>query len=321
MYLLSKKDKRLLEELDENARQSITSIAKNIGVSKEVARYRMQRLEKDNVITVYYPILDISTINYAFFRVLLSFENITPEKEQELITHLQSQPNIAWLATLEGNWDLVLVIWSKNVYDFKEKIDLVLANYNMHIKEKIVTIATKIYHFKKKYLYETTTDSCLLYGEHKKTMEIDAIDYQILLALSMDARTPLTTIAKNTKLTANAVNYRIKRMEKGGLILGYRANININKLSLQHFKVFLYIHATTKSEKKRLIEYLSRNPHVVYITEAVGPSDIEFEVHMKNSTLLFQFIKSLRADFQKIIKDYDVLLTYKEHRINYLPEI
>lgn len=320
MTVLSQKDRRLLFELDTNARQPLARIARKIGVSKEVAGYRLKRLEQEGIVAGYYPVLDLSKLGYAFFRVMLRFENMAPEKEDELIKQLALDQSVGWLATLEGNWDLVVVMWARNVYEFKEKVDVLLAGIGRYVKAKLVTIATKIYHFKKKYLYEAD-DACLLFGDHELGVEIDESDYRILLALSKDARVPLVEIANGLGVTASAVNYRIKRMERDRLILGYRALVDIRKFFLQHFKVFLYTDALSKSEKGRLIEYLRRTPEVVYITEAVGPSDLEFEVHVKSSTQLFNYMKRLRSDFQKAVKDYEVLMTYEEHRINYLPEI
>lgn len=319
--MLSKKDKRLLHELDFGARQSAAQIAKKIGVSKAVANYRIKRLEEEGIIKGYYPVLDLAKIGYAFFRVLLRFQNLSPEKEEEIIEHIRKHPSLAWLATLEGGWDVVLVLWAKNTYEFKKDCDRLLGGLAHHIREKYVTVATKIHHFKRNYLYDTKDYDNLVFGDYEHRKQLDSIDYDLLLEIFKNARVPLVQVAHKLGMTANAVSYRLKNLEKEGIILGYRASIDVKKLGYQSFKVFLYTENLTEQNKASLIEYLQLYPNAVYVTEAIGKSDFEFEVHLENNTELYQFMKNMRSEFQGIIADYEIILTYEEHQINYLPAL
>ena len=56
------KDKKILYELDMDARQSISSIAKRVGLSKEVVNYRIRRMEKEGLIDGYYAIIEYSKL-------------------------------------------------------------------------------------------------------------------------------------------------------------------------------------------------------------------------------------------------------------------
>ena len=49
--LIDTKDRKILNELDFNARQSNSEIARKVGLSKEVVNYRIRNLEKAEIVT------------------------------------------------------------------------------------------------------------------------------------------------------------------------------------------------------------------------------------------------------------------------------
>ena len=68
---LDKIDMRLLYELDCNARQSETALAKKVGRSRETVRYRIAQLEKREIITGYATWLNVSKLGYQAYKMYL----------------------------------------------------------------------------------------------------------------------------------------------------------------------------------------------------------------------------------------------------------
>ena len=116
MIKIDLKDQKIIYELALNSRQRISTIAKKVGLSPQLVEYRIKRLERLDVIQGYYTCVDISKIGYSAFKVYLKFQNLDEEKEREMIADLVQNPNITWLATCDGIWNLILVIWGKNVF-------------------------------------------------------------------------------------------------------------------------------------------------------------------------------------------------------------
>lgn len=56
--------------------------------------------------------------------------------------------------------------------------------------------------------------------------ELDEVDRIILDVLQENAKTPLKEIATQVYLSTPAVSARIEKMEKEGIITGYRAQVN-----------------------------------------------------------------------------------------------
>lgn len=59
---------------------------------------------------------------------------------------------------------------------------------------------------------------------------LDRIDLRILRALQQDARTTHQRLAEQVHLSASSVHERVKRLQRDGFILAYRAQLNPAKL-------------------------------------------------------------------------------------------
>jgi Lrp/AsnC family leucine-responsive transcriptional regulator len=58
MIKLDLKDRKILYELDLDARQPLTRIGKKVGLSKDVVSYRMKKLQDEGIIKNYYTVID-----------------------------------------------------------------------------------------------------------------------------------------------------------------------------------------------------------------------------------------------------------------------
>jgi Lrp/AsnC family transcriptional regulator, leucine-responsive regulatory protein len=321
--LLDTKDRKILSELDFNARQSNSEIARKVGLSKEVVNYRIKNLEKDGIITGYYAVLNIAKLGYMFCRIFLRLQNFNPKVEQELLEYSRKNKRIGWIIRTQGPFDLALVIFAKNINEFKNVSDEICWKFGSYFQSKFVSIATKIYHYKHKYLFESdkSNDAEWVLGGNIESGcdKLDDIDTKILGMLSKDGRMPLLKMSENLGLTPNTAKYRLKRLVDNNVILGFRAGIDIKKLKYQRYKVLLTLQNTTKEDHMKLIEFLRRSPHVVYITEAVGKADLEFEMDVFDIEALHSLINKMRQEFSEILKDHEACLTCKEEGINYFP--
>jgi len=55
---------------------------------------------------------------------------------------------------------------------------------------------------------------------------LDSIDLTVLKYLQNDSRTPLEKIAEEAGVTKSAIHYRIRKLEKSGVIQGYYAKLD-----------------------------------------------------------------------------------------------
>ncbi|GAA5785309.1 Lrp/AsnC ligand binding domain-containing protein [Chitiniphilus shinanonensis] len=82
--------------------------------------------------------------------------------------------------------------------------------------------------------------------QYRVGRELDRIDYKILRALQGNARLSITELAERVGLTATPCAERVKRLEESGVILGYHARLNPQKLEAP-LLVFVELKLSQKS--------------------------------------------------------------------------
>ena len=152
MKEVDKIDRKILYELDIDARQPLSKIASNVGTSKQVVDYRIKRLVKLGIIKGFSTVIDHSKLGYFSFRVYIKLRNISPTKQKEMIQYLNNNNDIWWLVTVDGDWDIDFVVLVKNAFDFYRIWEEFINLFMNYIFKHEVTVYSHIQEFPKSYL-------------------------------------------------------------------------------------------------------------------------------------------------------------------------
>ena len=142
-------------------------------------------------------------------------------------------------------------------------------------------------------------------------MHLDETDVKILKALTFDARLSSRQIAKQCGVSIGTVLSRIKRMENEGIIQGYSALLDHEKLGYE-----LTVVSEITVSKGRLLEVeneIALLPNVCCVYDVTGLIDAIIVAKFKNREELGKFTKRLLAiPFVERTNTHVVLTTIKE---------
>ena len=124
---LDLKDKRILKELFYNCRMSYSKIAKNVGLSKQVVLYRINRLLKLGLLRGFNTVIDLNKLGLNLFLVHVKMRYI--KNEDEVMTQLINHKNILWIIKSMGGFDLTLKICANNFIQANEIMQILASNF------------------------------------------------------------------------------------------------------------------------------------------------------------------------------------------------
>jgi DNA-binding Lrp family transcriptional regulator len=122
-------------------------------------------------------------------------------------------------------------------------------------------------------------------------VDFDETDANILNALIRDARLSSRQVAKQCGISIGTVLSRIKKMEKEGIITGYSAMLDHEKLGYE-----LTVLTEITVSKGRLLEMekeIARIPNVCCVYDVTGLTDAIIIAKFKTREELSKFTKSL----------------------------
>ena len=321
MVKIDLKDRKILYELDLNSRQSFSKIGKKIGLPKTVVAYRIKRLQENGIIKNFYPVIDAYKLGYISVRIYLTFQYTTPKIENEILDYFIKNKLTYWIGSIEGKYDLVAIMWIKELYEFHLFWKKTLTKFRDYFQIESFSIYIQLIHFPNSYLLDKTSEtkrkSIEVIGSIKK-VQIDKNDFMILNELSRNARIASKEIAKKTNLSIATVNNRIKNLIKKGVIQGFRTNIDISKIDIMQFKVD--INFRDYGRINSVIEYVKENPHLIYITITAGHADLELSFRLSSVSQVKKIMNDIYGKFPNVIRNYNYFIITKIHKLNYMPE-
>ncbi|MBW2987613.1 Lrp/AsnC family transcriptional regulator, partial [Candidatus Woesearchaeota archaeon] len=117
MMLIDKKDRKILYELDKNARASYSQISKKVGLSTEVVHYRIKKLEKKGIITGYHSLPNFHKLGLMHFKICIKFNGIPLKTEEEFYSKVKKIPQVIWIASCRGEWDCFISCTVKDMFE------------------------------------------------------------------------------------------------------------------------------------------------------------------------------------------------------------
>jgi DNA-binding Lrp family transcriptional regulator len=318
MTKLDLKDRKILYELDLNARQSDAEIGRKVGLSKGIVNYRIKKLIDEEVLKYFYTMIDASKLGYLSCRFFMKFQYDDPKKEKEIIDYFVSQPYSWWVPSIEGQLDLAVILWARNTYEFYELIKDVLGKFKPFIKDFLPGIYAKFHQYRRDYLIkDNKIKSEPVLTCFAEQVDFDKTDINILKTIAENARKPTIEIANTLNLTSETVKLRIKRLIDKNVIQGFRAALNLNKLGYRWYK--LRVDLEDFSRNYEILSYAKNHPNIVYAYEVVGGANLELELEVESYDHFKDICLELRNKFSDVIRYYDHFLFYKEHKILYMP--
>ena len=316
---LDAKDRKILYELDYSARKPLSEIAGAVGLPKQSVSYRVKALEKNGVIRRYTVVVNSPLFGYFVYRIFLRFQNITSENEEELVKGILAHKNVVWAVSTSGRWDMQLIVLAKNNMHFGEILISLKKQIGPNLKEYIVSLGRGGFHFGRKYLSENPEVKQAIFGFDVEQQKIDETDFGMLKLLAQDSSLSLRELAARLKLSPNGAKKRLEGLEKRGIIQFYRTWMDYEKLGRKFFKSVITLSDWSEKLQKSFISFCNEEPSIVYLVLCSGSSDMEIEAETLDETEFRALMVRFRNKFKDVVKDYEILNIYKEHKLIYFP--
>lgn len=305
-------DRRLLHALDCDVRRGTAALARALGAKRDMVAYRIKRLREAGILTGAYAVIDYGKLGYMLGRLYIKFQHTTPEAEREIIAALVARREVFTVYSADGDWDLAVGFLTRTLEDLDAVHREIQAAYKKYIYMENISVFLEYVHFFRNYLAPDAPDRRALVTGRQSPAELDEVDMRLLKLLSTAADTPLVVLARAVGITAVAVRQRIKRLERDGVILAYRAAIEFRRLGREYYKVDIELEDPARLAELR--SFAAESPDVVYLDWTVGGSDFECDVELAGPEAFATFLAELKQRFPglfRVVRHYRALQIHK----------
>ncbi len=310
-------DKKILAVVDWEARLPISQIAKRVRSNKDVVLNRIKRLEESGIITQYYPVLNLGKLGYFTHRLNFQVEELSEEREKQFIHFLDKEINAGLIYKMDQQFQYGVYIWTSSVYELEKLLLKIKKFLGRSLVEYKLHLLCSIRQYPKDAVFEKEEHTMYVKIEGGEKLGVDKEDFLILKELEKNARISTVELSKRTNIPQQTVSYKIKMLEKKKIILGYRAEIKIQKLGFEHFALEIYLFDQSQMDKFRL--WADLDPHVTWFETAVGGVDLDIALEVKDRNELEKKLNELKKKFPDIRKINIIAERY--WKLTYVPTV
>lgn len=305
---LDKIDEGIINELKRNSRMPASVISKKVRTRKEVVLYRVDKLFKQGVIADTYALINIEKLGYTRYNVYLRTGNLVKSKEEELLQFLIKHPQVCWVITASGRWDIILQIVSKTTESFDFALNEITQTFKDHLKEYFFAIVTDFLHVP----YKTS--------KSEQKIDFDLNDLEIMNALNNNTMQSYTALGTLVGLSSDAVSYRIKKLLRQNILVRFGILINKILLGYQFYSVLLKINNSNSVKLKGFLDFANTNKYINVVTRQLGVYNYVLDIDCLTNSEFKQILDKIKELFGDIIEDYEATIQFEQRYFTYLPE-
>jgi Lrp/AsnC family transcriptional regulator, leucine-responsive regulatory protein len=120
---IDKEDRKILDILTQNSRTKLTQIASQTGISTDMVRYRIKKLENEKIITGYKCLFNSEKLGFVTCKSFIFFENINEIRKKEFLNYCKTLPNVINLVDTFAAWDLEIMFEIESFEEFYKIMD------------------------------------------------------------------------------------------------------------------------------------------------------------------------------------------------------
>lgn len=315
-------DRKILHEMDIDARISASELGRKLKLPKGTVNYRVSKLIERGYVNKFYTMINTSLLGYRCYRIFIKLSTFNPEMEKQLMEFANNEKNCLKLSITEGPFNLVFLAAYRNMEEVRSFMDRFNSRFGSYVVEKDISRVIKTHKLNQKFLLETFEggkkpveyDMTSIDYERPGDYDADETEMKILKLLSSDARIKLVDLAGKIKTDWKAVKYRMKKMEEKGLIAAYSTDLNIPKLKREIVRIDISLKDLSSAPK--MIGFFDGTNSCMFTHELVGKYDLSAEVYVSNDAMLKEILDSFQKTFSDSYIHYDVFHVYRDYLIN-----
>lgn len=313
--VLDRLDRKLLSELDRDARQPLSAVARKVGLGSDLVSYRFQKLVSAGILQRCSAILDPYRLGLLIGKTYLRLR-ADAVRLRALEKRLQSIVNVYATAQCYGRWDYVFLLYARDVREFADLQRGILAEFSdilLAVDEFIVIERTR---YARQYLLKQPVQPNVI-GVSRERVEIDSLERRLAELLSVDARLPVVDLAHRLKTTPSIVAYRLAKLEQGGVIAGYRTQLDLGRIGFLLFKILLEFEDYNLKREGEFLKFCAQHQHLTCVTRQTGQWKIELEAEVESHAALNTLVDDLRERFSGYIRTVEPVLVRESsyHRL------
>lgn len=139
-------DKKIIYELSQNPKESIIQISSKLNLTTDIVKYRIKKLEENNIITGYSIVFNGNKFNKIWCLILFNFDI---ENLENFKNYLKKQELLSSYTETLGVWNFNVTFFANNIEELYSNLNKIRNKFSQNIKNFEILIFFEFYKYPK----------------------------------------------------------------------------------------------------------------------------------------------------------------------------
>lgn len=236
-----------------------------------------------------YAVLNLSKIGLRYFRLCIK---TSPATRKKLIEEFKNHPNIGWIFSGQGWFNLAVGIWAHDNAEINDVSAALRRSLSKHDKLVYQSELTSLYSFGNQPILDKPVEPMPIIDAVMQGSSLNHLELDYIKLVTLDDSLTNQQIALILGDKESVVKNLRSKFEEQGIIVGQQKRINY---AGSYFKVFIDT-STGRYEgaSDKIIDKVWHDQACIYFEKANGKYDLEFELILPDKRSLRNYTKDFR---------------------------
>jgi len=310
---MDKVDRKILFELEKNARASYAEISRNTSSSKDLVRQRIKHFTEKGIVHRYYPVINMDELGLRHYLLSIRWANIPTSEIDEIINKISQVPSVTYLSHLSGSWDVLIGIRCKTILQLDIFLRKLTADFGEFIESRLIHIVGGYKIFSRKFgkiKNEYENRQVISTNLDTPKFKLNQTDIDILKILNKSCRISNADIARSLidsgtilNISRETVAAKIRRLEQNKIILAYSPIINLEAINRIGFRWIVRFGEASEEQINSFLTICYRFERLRMAVRIIGQFDFQFNIEAESYQEAESFTKEIMSSHGKIVRE------------------
>ena len=298
-------EKAVLEFVELRGNATVPEIARAIRIKGPRARRILDSLLERKLLYRYVH-LNVYPLGYFEVNILVTFRNNSRLMCERVVKWCIQHPKVCILTETGGTHNLEIGLTVKSMLEVSHFMEAICQEFNFPFLRKEVLIINELIDFGVNKGATDLGSRTFRFGFSKDSYELFKHDAEILKLLSLEPHIPPFGMAKKLGIPASTLAYRLEKLEKAGVIAGYRYLFDPLGKTVDYFRAKVSLGGVTPSVRRTIHNFCGFHPKISFFAEVQGDADYLVCIAANRAADAIEVVRSLEEALAPIAAQVEV---------------
>ena len=316
---LSQRDREVLSAAQMHADGPLTRVRKLTNYREHSVRYSLQRALDEKII-VKRCFINLNRLGFNQYEMYFTMATDNRNARTALLKSLVNMECVSWLGHLGGDFQYGMNIAARSLSEVMELFADLSDKFGSLFLQKAFAERISFTYFGNKYLApKLRSPEPMKYEASSEKFVRDSVDHEILSAAVRLGEGSSRLLARELSIPQTTVDYRMRRLKKGGVIVGFYFELQPEELGMQSYMLLLSMKTMSLKTNREIEAFCSSHPNIVILVHSMGSWDFCAGIDAESAMQVTEIVEAIYDRFGSQINSVKALPAFRNLKVAEYP--